>query len=90
MEPLEFEFVHDARLGFLDLQPPGIPRRRPRPMSRSQMLKREVRRLDTRSLAVFSSWIYWYDSTAWERRIRRKERAVLSVKQSSKDDGGLC
>ena len=76
MEPLEFEFVRDERLGFLDLVPPAVPRRRPRPMSRIQMLKREVRRLDTRSLAAFSSWIYWYDSTAWERRLRRKVRQL--------------
>ena len=75
MEPLEFEFVRDRRLGFLDLQlPDGV--RPPRPMSKIQMLKREVRRLDPVSLAVFSSWIYWYDSTAWERRKGKARRAV--------------
>jgi len=88
MEPLEFEFVRDRKLGFLDLQLPG-PSRRSRPMSAIQMLKREVRRLDPVSLAVFSSWIYWYDSTAWERRIRRKERAALR-NQAESADGALC
>ncbi|HXS99887.1 MAG TPA: hypothetical protein VN915_04385 [Elusimicrobiota bacterium] len=58
-------------------------------MSAIQMLKREVRRLDPVSLAVFSSWIYWYDSTAWERRIRRKERAALR-NQAESADGALC
>lgn len=89
MEPLEFEFVRDRRLGFLDLQLPAAPGR-PRPMSKVQMLKREVRRLDPVSLAVFSSWIYWYDSTAWERRIRRKERAALLKNQGANVGGGLC
>jgi hypothetical protein len=88
MEPLEFEFVRDHRLGFLDLQLPAHPRRL-RPLSRIQMLKREVRRLDPVSLAVFSSWIYWYDSTAWERRIRRKERASLRNQAENVDDA-LC
>lgn len=89
MEPLEFEFVRDRKLGFLDLQLPAHYRR-PRQMSTVQMLKREVRRLDPVSLAVFSSWIYWYDSTAWERRIRRKERAALRKNQDATGDGTLC
>lgn len=86
MEPLEFEFVRDRRLGFLDLELPAR-QSRSRPMSRIQMLKREVRRLDPISLSVFTGWIYWYDSTAWERRLRRKERAALLKKQCSKGDG---
>ena len=89
METLEFEFVRDRRLGFLDLQLPAR-QSRSRPVSRIQMLKREVRRLDPISLAAFSSWIYWYDSSAWERELRRKERAALIENQSSKGDGDLC
>ena len=89
METIEFEFVRDGRLGFLDLEPPAVPRRS-RPMSKIQILKCEVRRLDPDSLAVFSSWIYWYDSTAWERRLRRKERAALIENRSAKGERGLC
>jgi len=88
MEPLEFEFVRDRKLGFLDLQLPASSQRRP--LCKIQMLKREVRRLDPVSLAVFSSWIYWHDSTAWERRIQRKERAALRRSQKTSLEGGLC
>lgn len=88
MESLEFEFVRDRKLGFLDLQLPAASR--PRPLTKIQMLKREVRRLDPVSLAVFSSWVYWYDSTAWERRIRRKERSALRKNQDATGDGTLC
>ena len=75
MEPLEFDFMRELRRGFLDLE---LSRhsRRARRMTAIQMLKRAVRGLDEHSLAVFSSWIYWYDSTAWERRLRREGRSA--------------
>lgn len=88
MEHPEFEFVRDRRLGFLDLQLPARTGRL-RPESKIQMLKREVRRLDPVSLAVFTSWIYLYDTTAWERAIRRKDRAAAR-KQGEKINGALC
>lgn len=88
MEHPEFDFVRDRRLGFLDLQLPAGTGR-PRPESKIQMLKREVRRLDPVTLAVFTSWIYWYDSTAWEREVRRKGRAAAR-RRVEKLEGGLC
>ncbi|MFI5348895.1 MAG: hypothetical protein ACHQ2Z_05080 [Elusimicrobiota bacterium] len=73
MEPLEFDFMRETVHGFLDLE---IPKniRAERPMSKLQMLKREVRKLDPYSREIFTNWLLEFDLEARERQFRREER----------------
>ena len=89
MESLEFDFMRERRRGFLDIEIPKYSRL-PRPLSTIQLLKREVRKLDPLALAVFTGWIYMYDSTSWERELRRERRAGARNRERSNDVGGLC
>jgi hypothetical protein len=84
MEPLEFDFMRERRRGFLDLDIPKYSRL-PRPLTKIQMLKREVRSLDHRSREIFAGWLLWYDATAWERRFKREMRSETCKDKSGKN-----
>ena len=88
MEPLEFYFLRERRRGFLDLDIPEYSRL-PRPRTKIQMLKREVRGLEPGSREKFASRFLWYDAASWEPQLRREKRAGTLHHKGSNGQGDL-
>jgi hypothetical protein len=81
MEPLEFDFMRETVRGFLDPEIPMSPRYT-KAMSKIQSLKREIRKLDERSLGAFRSWFLEYDLEEHDPRIQRDSRSGKLKKPS--------
>ncbi len=66
-------FASRWQLGVL---PSGItPAKLKTPMTKVQLLEREIKKLDRSSLEAFRNWFQHYDSDAWDLQIRRDARA---------------